>query len=87
MNIYVGNLSPEVQETDLEEAFGQYGKVKEVKIVRDIFTRESKGFAFVEMFSQNEGNVAIEKLNVSEMKGKNIIVNRARPERKRKGRR
>lgn len=87
MKIYVGNLARDVEDTDLQEAFGKFGKVKEVKIVKDIFTQESKGFAFVEMFSQNEGNIAIEKLNVTELKGKMIIVNRARPERKRGGRR
>lgn len=87
MNIYVGNLTPEVSDSDLEEAFSPFGKIKEAKVVRDMFTQESKGFGFVEMFSQNEGNAAIEKLNVTELKGKVIIVNRARPERKKGGRR
>ena len=87
MKIFVGNLAREVSEADLEEAFGEFGKVKETKIVRDIFSQEPKGFAFVEMFSQNEANIAIEKLNVTELKGKVIMVNKARPERKRGGRR
>ncbi|MBU1099618.1 MAG: RNA-binding protein [Bacteroidetes bacterium] len=86
MNIYVGNLTPEVSDSDLEEAFTPFGKVKEAKVVRDMFTQESKGFGFVEMFSQNEGNAAIEQLNVTELKGKVIIVNKARPERKKGGR-
>ncbi len=87
MRIYVGNLAREVDETDLETTFGKFGKVQEVKVIRDIFSRESKGFGFVEMLNQTEGNAAIEKLNVTEMKGKMIVVNRARPERKTGGRR
>ena len=84
MKLFVGNLSRETSEEDLQEAFSQFGKIKEVKIVRDIFTQESKGFGFVEMFSQNEANIAIEKLNVTELKGKMISVNKARPERRRR---
>ena len=87
MKIFVGNLAREVNESDLEEAFGEFGKVKETKVIRDIFSQESKGFGFVEMLSQTEANAAIEKLNVTDLKGKVIQVNKARPERKRGGRR
>lgn len=87
MNIFVGNLAPEVNENDLENAFAQYGKVRTTKVVRDMFTQQSKGFGFVEMLSNTEAMAAIEKLNTEKLKGKAIIVNKARPERNRKGRR
>lgn len=87
MNIFVGNLATEVNEQDLEEAFTQFGKVRTVKIVRDMFTQKSKGFGFVEMLNNNEATTAIEKLNTERIKGKAVIVNKARPERNRKGRR
>lgn len=87
MNIFVGNLAPEVNESDLENAFAQYGKVRTAKIVRDMFTQKSKGFGFVEMLSNTEAMAAIDKLNTEKIKGKAIIVNKARPERNRKGRR
>ena len=87
MNIFVGNLSHEVNDTDLESAFEQFGKVRTAKVVRDIFTQQSKGFGFVEMLNNSEAMTAIEKLNTEKLKGKAIIVNKARPERNRKGRR
>lgn len=79
MNIYVGNLAPEVTEQDLENAFGEFGKIKSVKVIKDMFTQQSKGFGFVEMESTNEANQAIQKLNTAELKGKRITVNEARP--------
>jgi RNA recognition motif-containing protein len=87
MNIFVGNLSPEVNESDLENAFTKFGKVTSVKVIRDMFTQQSKGFGFVEMQSNTEALTAIEKLNTEQMKGKPIMVNKARPERSRKGKR
>jgi RNA recognition motif-containing protein len=86
MNIYVGNLSPEVTEEDLKKAFGQYGKIKSVKVIKDIFTQKCKGFGFLEMPSKAEGETAINELNTSELKGKRIIVNQTRPKRDRRGR-
>ena len=85
MNIYVGNLSPEVKEEDLNELFSQHGKVSSAKVIKDMFTQESRGFGFVEMPGQAEGMKAIETLNTFELKGKKIIVNEARPQRDRKG--
>lgn len=79
MNIFVGNLSPDVNETDLEEAFSKHGKVKEVKIIRDLFTQTSKGFGFIEMPANMEAMTAIKELNTQPIKGKNIVVNEARP--------
>ena len=85
MNIYVGNLSPGVTDSDLEKAFSEFGKVNSVKIIKDIFTQESRGFGFVEMPSNTEAQAAIEKLNTFELKGKRIIVNEARPPKKKRG--
>ncbi|MCF8307106.1 MAG: RNA-binding protein [Ignavibacteriales bacterium] len=79
MNIYIGNLSRETTEGDLQEIFSEYGKIKSVKVIKDMFTGESKGFGFVEMFSQTEGQKAIDELNAAEFDGKKITVNEARP--------
>jgi RNA recognition motif-containing protein len=85
MNIYVGNLSPEVKEEDLTGLFSQHGKVSSAKVIRDMFTQETRGFGFVEMPAQAEAMKAIEALNTFELKGKKITVNEARPPRDRKG--
>lgn len=79
MNIYVGNLSKDVTDDELQTLFAEHGKVKSVKIIRDLFSGESKGFGFVEMFSNTEGQAAITALNIKELKGKRITVNEARP--------
>ena len=86
MNIFVGNLSPEVNETDLETEFSKYGQVRNVKIVRDMFSQASKGFGFVEMPANMEAMAAMKELNTQDIKGKNIVVNEARPP-KNKGKR
>ena len=85
MNIYVGNLSSEVKEEDLNELFSQHGKVSSAKVIKDMFSQESRGFGFVEMPAQAEAMKAIETLNTFELKGKKIIVNEARPQRDRRG--
>lgn len=87
MNIYVGNLASDANDKDLEEVFSKYGKIKSIKIIRDMFSQQSKGFGFVEMMNNKEAATAIEKLNVSELKGKRIIVNEARPQRDKRRRR
>lgn len=79
MNIFVGNLAREVNEQDLEKAFSAFGNVKSVKIIRDMFSGESKGFAFVEMPGAQQGQQAIKDLNAKDLKGKKIVVNEARP--------
>ena len=81
MNIFVGNLSKDVNDKDLDEAFSEYGKVNSAQVIKDMFSRESKGFGFVEMLNKTEAEAAIEKLNTSELKGKRIVVNEARPKR------
>jgi RNA recognition motif-containing protein len=79
MNIYVGNLSYEVTEEDLKEAFEAFGAVETVKVIKDNYTDRSKGFGFVEMPSKAEGQSAIDGLNDKELKGRTLKVNEARP--------
>ncbi|MDP2643377.1 MAG: RNA-binding protein [Desulfobacterales bacterium] len=86
MNIYVGNLSPGVKEDDLKVMFTEFGKVDSVKIIKDHFSDQSKGFGFVEMPSNSEADQAIKALNGNFMNGKNIKVNPADPGGKKKSR-
>ncbi len=79
MNIFVGNLAKEVNDDDLMQEFSVYGKVKSVKVIRDMFTGESKGFGFVEMDVKSEAETAIKELNTKDVKGKKLNVNEARP--------
>ena len=79
MNIYVGNLSQEVTETDLREAFEAFGEVESVKIITDRYTDKPRGFGFVEMPTKTEGESAITGLNDKELKGRPLNVNEARP--------
>lgn len=78
MNIYIGNLSPEVTEDDLREAFETYGQVTSAKVIKDKFTGEPRGFGFIEMPSTEEAKSAMDGLNSTELKGKTIVVNEAR---------
>jgi RNA recognition motif-containing protein len=82
MNIFVGNIAPQVSDQELEDAFAKHGKVKSAKVVRDLFSQESKGFGFVEMMNRVEATTAIKEMNTIDLKGKRIVVNEARPERK-----
>ena len=79
MNIYVGNLSYEVTEEDLKEAFQVFGEVDTVKVIKDNYTGRSKGFGFVEMPAKSEAQAAIEGLNGKDLKGRSLNVNEARP--------
>jgi len=79
MNIFVGNLTNDVTEEDLTNLFSEYGQVKEVKIIRDMFTQQTKGFGFVEMPGLSEAQKAIDGINTKEFKGKKLVVNEARP--------
>ncbi|MCW8806355.1 MAG: RNA-binding protein [Ignavibacteriaceae bacterium] len=83
MNIYVGNLAPNVEEADLNNLFSQQGKVRSVKIIQDMFTKISKGFGFVEMLVKEEAQKALDVLNSFELKGQKIVVNEARPKKQR----
>ena len=87
MNIYVGNLPYSVNETDLKEAFSEFGQVSSVTIVSDKFAGQSKGLGFVEMPNNSDADAAIKALNESSFKGRNIKVNQAKPKRDRPQRR
>jgi len=79
MNIYVGNLSWEVTEEDLQQAFEGFGQVESVNIIKDKYSGRSRGFAFVEMPAKDEAQSAINELNDTELKGRTLKVNEARP--------
>jgi RNA recognition motif-containing protein len=79
MNIYVGNLSYETTETDLQQAFEAYGEVTSAKIILDKASGKSRGFGFVEMASKEQGDAAISGMNGKELKGRTITANEARP--------
>jgi RNA recognition motif-containing protein len=85
VNIFVGNLSRDVTEDDLREAFAAYGKVSSAAVIKDKLTRESRGFGFVEMPEQAEAQAALTALNGSELKGQRLNVNEARPREERSG--
>lgn len=79
MNIFVGNLSREVTEEDLQKAFEAFGQVTSVTIIKDKFTGEPRGFGFVEMPAKAAAQSAITGLNGKELKGRALNVNEARP--------
>lgn len=85
MNLYVGNLSYKLSESQLEELFRQFGGVKRAKIIKDQATGQSKGFGFVEMESNDAGQQAMQQMNGKDIEGRKIIVNEARPQQKKKG--
>ena len=70
LNIYVGNLSFDTAETDLEQVFSQHGEVEEVQIITDRDTGRSRGFGFVKMRDDNAGRTAIEQLNGTDVAGR-----------------
>lgn len=79
MNIFVASLSYQVSEADLRELFEEYGTVSSAKIITDRETGRSKGFGFVEMDDDSEGQRAIEELNDAEYDGRTLAVSVARP--------
>ncbi len=83
--LFVGGLPYETTETQLQEMFSPFGRVESAKIITDRETGRSKGFGFVEMATDLEATAAIEKLNGSDMGGRKIAVNEARPMEDRKG--
>lgn len=84
MNIYVGNLSRDVTEDDLRQAFGGFGQITSVSIIKDKFSGQSRGFGFVEMPGRAEAQAAIVGLNGKELNGKTLNVNEARPQSERR---
>jgi RNA recognition motif-containing protein len=85
MSIYVGNLSYEVTESDLNTVFAEYGSVKRVQLPIDRETGRMRGFAFVEMDTDAEETTAIEALDGAEWKGRDMKVNKAKPREERSG--
>lgn len=80
MNIYAGNLDYSLTEDDLKSAFEDFGEVESVKIVKDFETGRGKGFGFVVMPDDQEGDAAIKGLDGTELKGRTLKVNQARPQ-------
>ena len=78
-NIFVGNLSYQTTQEDLQQAFSQYGSVERVNIVTDRDSGQPRGFAFVEMTEKRDAETAIAQLNGAEMNGRALNVNEARP--------
>ena len=83
--LYVGNLSYNVRDEDLQQAFAQYGSVSSAKVMMDRDTGRSKGFGFVEMGSDAEAQAAINGMNGQALDGRAIVVNEARPREERPG--
>jgi RNA recognition motif-containing protein len=85
MKLYVGNLSFNTSSQDLEKIFGEIGTVESTNIIEDRETGRSRGFAFVEMSSKEEGQNAISQLDGKEIDGRSLKVNEAKPQEKRAG--
>ncbi len=83
--LYVGNLSYNIRDEDLQQAFAQYGSVASAKVMMDRDTGRSKGFGFVEMGSDAEAQAAINGMNGQALDGRAIVVNEARPREERPG--
>ena len=81
--VYVGSLPYATTDAKLEEIFSQYGTVESARVITDKFTGRSKGFGFVEMSSSTEAQNAIEALNGSQLDGRSLTVNEARPQERR----
>jgi RNA recognition motif-containing protein len=79
INIYVGNISFDTTDTDLQAAFNAYGTVDSARVVTDRESGRPRGFGFVEMANDAEGQAAIRNLNGTELQGRNLTVNEARP--------
>jgi len=79
MNIYVGNLPYSVTEADLRETFARFGEVSSANLITDKFSGDSKGFGFVEMDNNSQADAAIKGLNDTDLKGRAIKVNQAKP--------
>jgi len=79
LNIYVGNLPYSVNEDDLRNLFSEFGEVSNAHVISDRDTGRSKGFGFVEMENSEDGQKAIEALDGSDLQGRNVRVNEAKP--------
>ncbi|MDE0349817.1 MAG: RNA-binding protein [Gammaproteobacteria bacterium] len=79
MRIYIGNMPYGITSEDLSELFGEYGHVQDATVIMDRETGRSKGFGFVEMPNNGEADRAIKELNSTQLQGRMITVNQARP--------
>ncbi len=87
MKLFIGNLPHDITEPELTTLFGEYGEVVTTKLVTDQFTGKSKGFAFVEMSTRGEGHKAMETLNKTKYKHRDLVCKEAVPQKKGKKRR
>ena len=85
IKLYVGNLSYNTSNSDLQQLFEPFGTVDSATVITDRDTGRSKGFGFVEMSSKSEGDTAIRELNGTEIEGRSLTVNEARPREERSG--
>jgi cold-inducible RNA-binding protein len=83
MKLYVGNLSYNTAESDIEQLFAQHGDIASVSIIRDRATGQSRGFGFVEMSDSTQGQAAMQKLDQFEFEGRRLTVNEAKPQERR----
>jgi len=83
--LYVGGLPYATTEDELEELFAAHGSIESVRIITDRMTGRSKGFGFVEMSTTEEAEAAVENLNNTDLEGRTLVVNEARPREKRGG--
>ena len=83
--LYVGGLPYSITEDRLEELFAEHGAVESARVITDKFTGRSRGFGFVEMSSQEEAQMAIDKLNGTDLEGRSLTVNEAKPREPRSG--
>ena len=84
-NIYIGNLSYDATEDDIKQAFSQHGEVSTVNMIMDRETGRPRGFAFVEMPNGDEAQKAIQEVNETEIAGRAVKVNEAKPKSDRRG--
>ena len=85
MNIYVGNLSPDITEDELRKEFAAFGEVASVALIKDKYSGQSRGFAFVEMPKVSEGQAAVAGLKGKTLKERTIDVSEARPRTENRG--
>lgn len=85
MNIYVGNLPKTTNEETVRKLFEEHGEVSEIKLLKDQYSDELRGFGFITMPSKADGQKAIQEVNDTELEGRTLIVNEARPQKSRSG--
>ncbi len=85
LNIYVGNLPKSTNEDEVRGLFEKHGVVADVKLIKDQYTRDLRGFGFIEMPAKAEALKAIQEVNGTELDGRSLIVNEAKPRGERSG--